>query len=71
MKTIYEAKELVNNNIGNKVWITVNGLRNKNELIEGIISDCYKNIFTVDSIRGIKSFSYSDILIGIVKLKFK
>ncbi|MGN1338035.1 MAG: Veg family protein [Candidatus Coprovivens sp.] len=71
MKTIYEARELVNNNLGNKVWIKVNGLRNKNEFVEGIISDCYKNIFIVESLRGIKSFSYSDVLIGTIKLKFK
>lgn len=71
MRTIYEAKEFIRSNKGRKVVIKVLGIRNKNEMIEGIIDECYPNIFTVDTMRGKKSFTYSDVLIGniIVKLK--
>lgn len=68
MRTIYEAKSLINNNKGNKVWLTVKGVRNKKEIVEGIIIECYRNIFIVKTIMGNKSFSYSDLLIGNVRM---
>jgi len=71
MKTIYEAKELVLNNFGRRAIAKVKGVRNKIELYEGIISECYNNIFIINTKLGKKSFNYSDVLVGNVKLKIK
>lgn len=71
MRTIYEAKEFIRSNINKKVIIKVIGIRNKNELIDGIITECYPNIFVVDTEIGKRSFSYSDVLIGNILVKLK
>lgn len=71
MRTIYEAKEFIRSNVNKKVIIKVIGIRNKNELIEGIITECYPNIFVVDTEIGKRSFSYSDVLIGNILVKLK
>ena len=71
MKTIYEAKEFIRSNINRKVMIKVIGIRNKNEIIEGIIAECYPNIFVVDTEINKRSFSYSDVLIGNILVKLK
>ena len=70
MISIYQAKDVVNSNLGSKVWVKVRGLRSKNELIEGVISECYKIIFVVKTVNGNRSFSYSDYLIGNISLIF-
>ena len=44
---------------------------NKNEMIEGIISECYANVFMVDTGFSKKSFTYTDVLIGNVLIKLK
>lgn len=44
-----------------KLKIKVNIGRNKYEYYEGTIDKIYQNIFTVNTNKGIKSFSYSDI----------
>ncbi|MBQ8659814.1 MAG: Veg family protein [Bacilli bacterium] len=71
MRTIYEAKELIKSNINKHVSIKVFGIRNKNDLVEGVISECYPNIFMVSTNSGKKSFSYSDVLIGNIMVKIK
>lgn len=71
MKTIYEAKKLVKDNLNNTVSIKVHGIRNKNDDIDGIISELYPNIFIVDTLKGKRCFSYKDVLIGQVILKIK
>ena len=71
MRTIYEAKEFVKNNFGKMVKIKVHGIRNKNENIKGIISECYKNIFIVNTKLFKRSFSYKDLLLGIIKIDVK
>ena len=71
MRTIYEAKEFVRGNKGKNVLIKVLGIRNKNEYIDGIISECYQNLFMVDTINGKKSFTYTDYLIGNILIKLK
>lgn len=45
-----------------KLKIKVNLGRNKHEYLEGYIDKIYNNIFTIDTNKGIRSFSYSDIV---------
>ena len=44
-----------------KIKIKINLGRNKYEYLEGKIMTIHKNIFTVMTNKGLKSFSYSDI----------
>ncbi len=71
MRTIYEAKEFINENYGKRAIIKVVGIRNKTEMFEGIISECYSNIFILSTKMGKKSFSYSDVLVGNIKVTIK
>ncbi len=71
MKTIYEAKSFVRNNIGKKVCVQVKGIRNKYEIIHGIITNCYPNVFLVKTSESRKSFTYTDVLIGNVIIQLK
>ena len=71
MRTIYEAKNFVLSNYGKSVVIKVYGIRNKNELVKGRISECYRNIFIVDALKFKRSFSYKDILLGIIVVMIK
>ncbi len=71
MKTIYQAKEFIKSNYGRRVLIKVKGIRNKTELIEGIICECYRHVFIVTTKFGNKSFTYTDVLIGTIKVNVK
>lgn len=54
-----------------KVKIKISLGRNKYEYYEGYIEKLHPNIFTIKTMQGIKSFSYSDILIkNLVITKF-
>ncbi len=68
MKTIYQAKEFIRNNYGKRVIVKILGLRNKTDIIEGIISECYKQVFIVNTKLGKKSFTYTDVLVGNIKV---
>lgn len=71
MKTIYEARDLINVNKGNKVTIKVSGIRNKSEMLDGVITECYRNVFIVDTGFNKRSFTYTDVLIGNILVNFK
>lgn len=71
MKTIYQAKEFIRSNYGRRVIVKILGIRNKTDMIEGIISECYERIFIVNSKLGKKSFTYTDVLIGNIIVKVK
>ena len=71
MKTIYQAKEFIRGNYGRRVIIKILGLRNKTDIIEGIISECYKHVFIVDTKFGKKSFTYIDVLVGNIRVNIK
>lgn len=71
MRTIYEARGLIRNNISKEVSIKVKGIRNKNEHLKGVIKECYPNVFIVSTSKGNKSFSYADVLIGNIEVKVK
>ena len=71
MKTIYQAKEFIKSNFGRRVLIKVYGIRNKVDMIEGIISECYSHVFVVRTKLGNKSFTYTDVLVGNIKVSVK
>lgn len=71
MRTIYQAKEFIRSNYGKRVIIQILGLRNKTDIIEGIISECYKNVFIVTTKFGKKSFTYTDVLVGNIRVTVK
>lgn len=71
MKTIYQAKEFIRTNYGKRVIIKIIGLRNKTDIVEGIISECYKHIFIVSTKYGKKSFTYTDVLVGNIRVTVK
>ena len=71
MKTIYQAKEFIRSNYGTRVIIKVLGGRNKIEMVEGIISECYQNVFIVLTKFGKKSFTYTDVLVGNIRVNVK
>ena len=71
MRTIHEVKDFVMSNKGNNVVVKVKGIRNKNEVIIGSISECYKNIFIIDTSLFKRSFSYKDILLGTIVVMIK
>ena len=63
-----KIKEEISSLIDKEVMIKVSGSRNKKQMYKGIINNVYSNIFTV-FIEGVnKSFTYSDVAIGDVKI---
>ena len=63
-KYIYDLK-------GYRLKIKVCLGRNKCEYYEGIIDKIHSNIFTINTNKGIKSFSYSDVVTkGVIISKF-
>lgn len=71
MRTIYQAKEFIKLNFGRRVIIKILGIRNKTDIIEGIISECYDRVFIVNTKFGKKSFTYTDVLLGNIKVNVK
>lgn len=67
---VSDIKKELSRNIGKKVRITVYGMRNRKEVVIGNIKEVYPNIFTVSSRDISKSFSYSDVLIGDIKIEY-
>lgn len=67
---VSDIKKELEKNIGRKVRITVYGMRNRREVVVGNIKEVYPNIFTVSSRDISKSFSYSDVLIGDIKIEY-
>ena len=49
-----------------KIKFRYNGSRNQIEEFEGIITDCYNYVFIINLGNMNKSFSYSDVLIGVL-----
>lgn len=71
MKTIYQAKEFIKSNYGRRVLVKILGIRNKVDMVEGIISECYSHVFIVRTKFGNKSFTYTDVLVGNIKVDVK
>ena len=61
-----KIKDNVINKEGKVIHFKYNGSRNQIEEFDGVIFKCYKYVFLIKPIDNgvVKSFSYSDILIG-------
>ena len=63
-----DIKEEIASLVDKDIMIQVSGSRNKKQMYKGTINSVYSNIFTV-LIEGVnKSFTYSDVSIGDVKI---
>ena len=63
-----DIKEEIASLVNKEVMVNVSGSRNKKQMYKGVINNVYSNIFTV-LIEGVnKSFTYSDVAIGDVKI---
>jgi uncharacterized protein Veg len=71
MKTIFQARDYVKSIYGKKVRIKVHGIRNKVDIVEGVVSELYNQVFIIKTKFGNKSFTYSDVLIGNINLTLK
>ena len=49
-----------------RIKFRFNGSRNQIEEFEGIITNCYNYVFIIDLGNMKRSFSYSDVLIGVL-----
>ena len=67
---INSIKKEIQTKVGNKVKITVYGMRNKVEWYEGIIYNIYPNIFTILCNNTEKSFTYRDIITKDINIKY-
>ena len=63
-------KNELRSKIGKTVQISVYGLRNKVNTYVGKINNLYPNIFTLKTDTMEKSFMYSDLVTGEVKIKY-
>ena len=65
------VKDEILSNIGRNIIVIVKGSRNRKEIYEGTLFKMYPNIFSI-CINGIeKTFSYADVVIKDVILKYK
>ena len=66
---INKIRERVRSNIGKKNRFVFFGNRNQVEEFEGIMSECYNAVFIIELFdKQVRSFSYSDLLIGSLKI---
>jgi uncharacterized protein Veg len=67
--TIEKIRNNITSCIGKEYLFKVNGARNQTEKFYGVITSTYKFVFLIKCSNGIvKSFSYSDVLIGNIEL---
>lgn len=64
------VKEKIKTKLGQKVRITVFGLRNKINYYEGIISNIYPNIFTINENGTERSFAYRDVITKDISIRY-
>lgn len=68
--TLYEIKKNLSEYLGKEVSIKYNLGRNKYENYKVKIKELYDNIFLVENNKGIKSFSYNDVVTKIIKIDY-
>jgi uncharacterized protein Veg len=64
------VKNKIKEKMGANVQVTVYGLRNKVNSYVGRVYRLYPNIFTIKTDNGEKSFTYSDVITGEVRIKY-
>ena len=65
---ISRIREKVFGFCGRPIRFRFNGSRNQIDEFEGIILRCYNNVFLIESNGLNRSFSYSDVLTGVLEL---
>ena len=65
---IEKVKEKVFEYKDKKVKFKYNGSRNQIEIFEGTIRKCYKNIFLIKGENFTKTYTYSDVLTGLLEI---
>ena len=69
--TIDKIKNNIGSKLGNNVKVIYNGSRNKKEVYNGVVTEIYNSLFIIKLDTGLnKSFSYADLLTGIVSIKY-
>ena len=63
-------KNEINNKLNSKVLVSVYGMRNRVNRLEGILYKTYPNLFTVLVDGEEKSFCYRDVITGDVKINY-
>ena len=63
-------KNEINNKLNSKVLISVYGMRNRVNRLEGILYKTYPNLFTVLVDGEEKSFCYRDVITGDVRINY-
>ena len=59
-----KIKSLENHNLKIKIYLG----RNKYEYLDGKIYKIYNNLFTIKTNKGIRTFSYSDVVTKVVEI---
>lgn len=65
---IDKVKLKISELIDTKLKVKVNINRNKYEYFEGYINKMHPNLFTMNTNKGLKSFTYADIITKVVVL---
>ena len=65
---ISKIKDDIKSFKGVKIKFRYNGSRNQIEEFEGVISNCYNYVFVVDVDSFFRSFSYVDVLTGVLEV---
>ena len=63
-------KEEISKKLNSKVLVSVYGMRNRVNKMEGILYKIYTNLFTVMVDGEEKSFCYRDVITGDFKIKY-
>lgn len=67
--TLEKVRTLICSNKGKRLDFRYNGVRNQVDEFSGVIVSIYPSIFVVKTNSIIKSFSYTDVLIGSLEIK--
>ena len=65
---IEKVKQKVCTLKGKRIRFRYNGSRNQIEEFEVVIVDCYNYVFVIATDKVNRSFSYSDVFIGVLEL---
>lgn len=65
-----DIKENIALNVGKNVQLIIYGMRNKKDIVVGVIDKVYPNLFVVKNNRETRSINYCDIATKEVIVKF-
>lgn len=71
VRSMDNIKKIIYSCIGKRIKVIYNGSRNKKEVYNGVVTEIYNSLFIIKLDTGLnKSFSYADLLTGIVSIKY-